>query len=112
MMKEEPPSETAIVLSRRTWPGRNGGQEQTTIWGRIRANGALEISGQDFGPSVESAWGSDDYEYILTVAATDVNRLALALLARGFAGGPSMQFNDLVKLCRDAGISADFSTWP
>lgn len=59
---------------------RNG-RDVRRLWATLSANGDLQIEGQDLGPSVGRFWGqeSGEYEWCLTIRATDVEKLVMAL---------------------------------
>lgn len=62
-------------------------REKHTVKGKeylvvpLESNGDLRIDGQDMGVNIEKFWGSGltDYEYIISVQATDVPSLLKAL---------------------------------
>ena len=53
---------------------------------RINENGDLLFSGQDIGNAPEEIFGDSDYEYWLTVPASEKDRLLLALIEKHYAG--------------------------
>lgn len=57
-----------VEIFSRKWT-RNGGEE-TTIPSRMVGYGSRAV-----GPSVEEAWGDDDYEYWMEFSPEDVRRL-------------------------------------
>jgi hypothetical protein len=81
--------------------------------------GALQIDGHDLGPSTAMASSDGEYEWFMTVAARDVDRLVavlggqpgddvLALLERAWTGARS---HDLERLLRESGIPVKLFTW-
>ena len=52
----------------------------------LEANGDLQISGQDLGEVPMEIYGDMDYEYWLTVPATEKDKLLLALLEKHYSG--------------------------
>lgn len=81
--------------------------------------GALHIDGQDLGPGTAMVSSDGEYEWFMTVAAADVDRLVavlggqpgddvLALLERGWTGARSY---DLERLLRESGIPVKLFTW-
>jgi hypothetical protein len=63
-----------------------GGSTSIHIDMRIDENGNLLFSGQDIGSAPEEIFGDSDYEYWLTVPASEKDRLLLALLEKHYAG--------------------------
>lgn len=53
---------------------------RTSVWANVMENGDLQLAGQDLGKSVEKWFGSDHYEYWVTVPAAQKDALLLALL--------------------------------
>ena len=67
-----------------------GGSTSIHIDMRIDENGDLLFSGQDIGNAPEEIFGDSDYEYWLTVPASEKDRLLLALLEKHYAGDASV----------------------
>ena len=67
-----------------------GGSTSIHIDMRIDENGDLLFSGQDIGNAPEEIFGDLDYEYWLTVPASEKDRLLLALLEKHYAGDASV----------------------
>ena len=63
-----------------------GGSTSIYIDVHINENGDLLFSGQDIGNAPEEIFGDIDYEYWLTVPASEKDRLLLALLEKHYAG--------------------------
>jgi hypothetical protein len=63
-----------------------GGATSIHINVRIDENGDLLFSGQDIGNAPEEMFGDLDYEYWLTVPASEKDRLLLALIEKHYAG--------------------------
>ena len=63
-----------------------GGSTSIHIDMRIDENGNLLFSGQDIGEAPEMFFGDSDYEYWLTVPASEKDRLLLALIEKHYAG--------------------------
>lgn len=51
--------------------------------------GGLVMAGQDLAKAPLQAFGEDEYEYFLSVAAEDKDRLLLQLMAQVFGGDPT-----------------------
>jgi hypothetical protein len=51
------------------------------LWASLTPNGDVQIEGQDLGDGVENFWGKSytEYEYAMTIQATDVPALLDAL---------------------------------
>lgn len=73
---------------------------------RIEHNGDLILDGYDSGKLVEDVWGSDDYEYSLTVKADYKNTILLNLIKEKFAN--DSQFRTWLD---EKGIPSDFETF-
>ncbi len=56
------------------------GSTSTFIDGVIMGNGDFQLSGQDVGKAPSESFGDSDYEFWVTVAKGDKDRLILALL--------------------------------
>jgi hypothetical protein len=69
---------------------RKGGSTSIYIDVRINENGDLLFSGQDIGSAPEEIFGDSDYEYWLTVPASEKDRLLLALIEKHYAGDASV----------------------
>ena len=63
-----------------------GGSTSIHIDARITEEGDLLLSGQDIGEIPEKFFGDSDYEYWLTVPASEKDRLLLALLEKHYGG--------------------------
>jgi hypothetical protein len=109
---------------------------RTTLAAGFNAKGDLVLEGFDSGSSVEEMWGSDDYEYWLTVEQARLPELALklaeaigqenaggslesnllALLGKVFTEGHARLYfeNDsqFQKWMEKAGIPSSFSSFP
>lgn len=58
----------------------SGDGSAISVWAQILENGDFQVAGQDTGKLVEKHFGSDHYEYWVTVAATEKDAVLLALL--------------------------------
>ena len=65
---------------------RIGGDTSIYIDVCINEKGDLLFSGQDIGDAPEEIFGDSDYEYWLTVPASEKDRLLLALIEKHYAG--------------------------
>jgi hypothetical protein len=69
---------------------RQGGETSNHIDVRIEDTGDLLLSGQDIGEAPQQIFGKDDYEYWLTVPATEKDRVLLALIEKVYRGNASV----------------------
>ena len=84
-----------------------GGSTSIHIDMRIDENGDLLFSGQDIGDAPEEIFGDSDYEYWLTVPASEKDRLLLALLEKHYAGD-ALVVSTLRKLMESKNIPCGF----
>ncbi len=80
------------------------------ISARIDPNGNLVVSGCDHGEAPRAIFGSDEYEYDLTIPAAERDKLVLALLVELYRGD-SRVISSLLELCRSRGIAYKFFPW-
>ena len=74
---------------------------------RIKENGDLLFSGQDFGKAPEEIFGDSDYEYWLTFPAAEKDRALLALIEKHYAGNSSV-ISELREFMESKKISCEF----
>ena len=84
-----------------------GGSTSIHIDARITEEGDLLLSGQDIGEIPEQFFGDSDYEYWLTVPASEKDRLLLALLEKHY-GGDSCVISSLRELMESKDIPHNF----
>ena len=84
-----------------------GGSTSIYINVRINENGDLLFSGQDIGNAPEEIFGDIDYEYWLTVPASEKDRLLLALIEKHYAGD-AMVISTLREFMESKDISCGF----
>ena len=84
-----------------------GGSTSIHIDVRINENDDLLFSGQDIGNAPEEIFGDIDYEYWLTVPASEKDRLLLALIEKHYAGD-AMVISTLRELMESKDISCGF----
>ncbi len=65
--KQNSPVKEVTLLEERN------GADSRSVWASLAENGDLIISGQDIGPGVERAFGSDEYEFSHTVPSDYVS---------------------------------------
>ena len=84
-----------------------GGSTSIHIDVRIEESGDLLFSGQDIGSAPEEIFGDSDYEYWLTVPASEKDRLLLALLEKHYAGD-ALVVSTLRELMESKNIPCNF----
>jgi hypothetical protein len=107
--------------ARRTVTLRQERQGSDVRWlgAYVDGAGALHIDGQDLGPGTAMVSSDGEYEWFVTVAAGDVDRLVallggqpgddvLVLLERDWTGRQSYEFE---RLLRGSGIQVNLFTW-
>lgn len=57
---------------------------------RIDENGSLLFSGHDLGEAPDEVFGDFDYEYFLSIPATEKDRVLLALIEKLYRGNESV----------------------
>ena len=72
--------------------------------------GDLLLSGQDIGEAPQQIFGKDDYEYWLTVPATEKDRVLLALIEKIYRGNPSV-ISELREFLESKGIPCEFHSF-
>lgn len=73
-------------------------------------DGGLALTAQERGASLEAAWGADDCEIALRLAAPAVARLALALVAERLQGRID-GVERLRGLCEAHGVAYELACW-
>lgn len=107
--------------ARRTVTLREERQGRDVRWlgAYVDGAGALHVDGQDLGPGTAMVSSDGEYEWFMTVAAGDVDRLVallggqpgddvLVLLERDWTGPRSYDFE---RLLRQSGIPVKLFTW-
>ena len=95
------------------------GRDVRWLGAYVDGAGALHVDGQDLGPGTAMVSSDGEYEWFMTVAATDVDRLVallggqpgddvLVLLERDWTGSRSYDFE---RLLRESGIPVNLFTW-
>jgi hypothetical protein len=87
------------------------GQEFSSIRLYLKSDGAIELSGQDIGPMVREFFDHDDYEYMVTVPASAVAKLAFELLKDRFTGN-LRAVEQFRAFCDQRQIPSKWFTWP
>jgi hypothetical protein len=75
---------------------RNEGAEFRSVRLEIRRDGSLRLDCQDIGDNVKRLLGDDDYEFWVDVHASELRKLAFALLRDKYANreGAVNEFRD------------------
>ena len=95
------------------------GKDVRWLGAYVDGAGALHIDGQDLGPGTAMVSSDGEYEWFMTIAPTDVERLVtllggqpgddvLDLLEQGWTGSRSYDFE---RLLRQSGIPVNLFTW-
>ena len=87
------------------------GETSITLAATTSSGGDFEMAGLDIGRAPQEVWGHDDYEYTVTVAAAEKDRLLLALVKKIYGGDP-MGTSHLMELLDAEGVPYSFSRWP
>lgn len=74
-------------------------------------DGGLSLAGHDTGKAPRECFGSDDYEYVLTVPADGLLPLTMALLAEKYRSDPSA-VSRLRDFCQGHSIPCSFWSYP
>ena len=77
----------------------------------LKDDGTIKLDTADSGPTVEAAWGHDDYEYSTVVPSAAVPELCFLLLKEKFAGDLGA-VSGLRTWCEAHGIAHEFESWP
>ena len=80
------------------------------VFARIEENGNLIVEGQDVGKAPQECFGDSDYEFWVTVAAADKDRVMLALIEKLFAGRFSA-VDEFRAFLKERGIPFGWMTW-
>lgn len=85
-------------------------EEFTSVDVALTAEGGIDLSAQDLGPTVRQTWGDDDYEYGIRIAPADTARLAYALIAEHYSGD-LRAVAKVRELAQRHGIDSHFWDW-
>lgn len=83
---------------------------KTTVTLELLADGSLQLFCYDIGEDCRRAFGDSDYEAWITVPASEIPKLALALLAEKYAGRHDAR-SDFAGFCESKGIAHDGGSW-
>jgi hypothetical protein len=94
----------------RTKIAQETGVESRYISLAIRDDGSIRMDGADWGPTAEQFWGSDEYEFWVTVPSHAVAKLAFVLLQDKFTGRAEAvsEFRDF---CKQHDVEHSFDNW-
>ena len=81
-----------------------------TISLSIEDTGELRMDGVDMGDLVEQWWGDYDYEYFVTIAAANKDKLLFNLLKDRYEGKASA-VEDFKQYLEEREIPYDWMTW-
>lgn len=77
----------------------------------LQQDGSIQVSTLDVGPTALRTWGSDDYEFWVTVPPDAVGALAFELLRERLNG--KLDGTDcLTQFCEANGVSQEWGSWP
>ena len=76
----------------------------------ITDDGDLLFSGQDLGEAPQKAFGDSDYEYWLTIKATDKDQVLLALIEKHYSGNTTL-ISELMEYLKSKEIAYEFHTY-
>ncbi|MEA5552527.1 hypothetical protein VB713_16420 [Anabaena cylindrica UHCC 0172] len=86
------------------------GETSRFIDAELNEKGDLLIFGQDIGKAPLETWGDTDYEFWVTVAKKDKDKVLLALLKKLYSNNPSA-VDEFRNFCKSAEIPFKFETW-
>jgi hypothetical protein len=89
---------------------RSDGPRYRRVTLALSRDGALALASHEMGAAPEAAWGLDDAEVTLTVAADQLGRLTLALASELLAGRADA-VDRLRELCEAHGVEARVACW-
>ena len=103
-MAEETPQRKHLVIE------RTGGRNVREVDATINENGDLYIYGADLGPATADFFGSNDYEYHLTIKAADKDMILLLVL-KALHDNPDSISSRVMDLARENNIRYDFHSF-
>ena len=86
------------------------GETSVNIQVRINDEGDLVFEGQDLGKLPEEIFKDSDYEYWLTVKASEKDRVLLALIEKLYKGN-ELVITEFMKFLDDQGIESEFLSY-
>lgn len=89
---------------------KEDGVESRIVSLSCQDDGSIRLYASDVGPTAERFWGSDEYEFWVTITAESVTDLAFALLKQRFSGR-SGAVDELREFCEQNGIKHAFDQW-
>ncbi|MGE0749183.1 MAG: hypothetical protein AB7K64_01180 [Variibacter sp.] len=89
---------------------RQEGTEFRSVSLHVELDGSIKMLAHDMGPTVEKTWNDDDYEFWLTIPASNMTRLAQALLREKYAERLDA-VDDLRRFCEANEIEHRFDSW-
>ena len=85
-----------------------GGKTKVTL--ELLPDGSLQLFYYDIGEDARRSFGDSDYEAWITIPASGIPKLALALLADKYAGRHDA-LSDFGKYCETRGIANEGGSW-
>jgi hypothetical protein len=77
---------------------------------QITDDGDLLFSGQDLGEAPQKVFGDSDYEYWLTIKATDKDQVLLALIEKHYSGNTTL-ISELMEYLKSKEITYEFHSY-
>jgi hypothetical protein len=99
------------VIFSRVWKGEDGFEETSTVTLAVLPDGGLRLTGEDTGPGVDEAWGSDDHEYVLDLPCATVDALIGVLFEAAFNKEKALRIGTLRQHCVARDLPHDFEIW-
>ena len=90
---------------------RGEGEAFTSIEAEFDDKGNLKISGQDIDEGMKSWFGSDEFEYFLTIPKDEVENFTLEVLKKTFNQTKPLGYYDLRDICKDKDIKHYHDWW-
>lgn len=89
---------------------KEDGDESRIVSLSCQDDGSIRLYTSDVGPTAERFWGSDEYEFWVTIAPDSIADLAFALLKERFSG-KSKAVDELREFCERNGVKHSFDQW-
>ncbi len=89
---------------------RQEGAQFRSVRLSVNGDGSVRLDAQDMGELVEQVWGDDDYEFWVDVPATEIRKLAFALLRDRYIGR-SHAVGEFRDFCQKEAIAHKWMSW-
>ena len=76
----------------------------------LHDDGCVRLNAVETGQKVQNFWGTENYEYWVSVPAAELSRLVFHLLRERYAGSPDA-VEQLRAFCERNGIAHQFEEW-